>query len=473
MNNIMIYIVGFSLIFLLFIYIVGQYSLSEKPSNSNASRVLSNDVNQTYHEWDEIIPISLTTQNISLGTFFKSESNVQPLGLQFIKQKQENKGGNNDDDKGKESNKGKESGDSNQKKNEKKVKGQEKKIEKRAEESQKLKDKQLNDEDNQRLIEQRNEFDEDEELNTFDGYGFNGGTDNGVGNFNFAAVGDFGCSENTQSTVGNIQRHEPELVLAVGDMSYHSTADCWFDVMMPLKGKFMITLGHHDVEDGQAKMNQYLKSFGLEKPFYSYDYNNVHFLIMSANSVFYKGSEQYNFVLQDLKKASEKEDVNWIIVSTYGPLYTSPSKHPAYIALRDIYHPIFEKYGVDLVLSGHNHNYQRTYPITFNPDNSSKPVVTNAVTTGYNSQRDGIVFAIVGTGGVNFYSFDGQAPFVGKQFADKFGYLNIDISNGNPHTKLTGTFYGNHVGEILDQFTIEKEIKNKNGNDLRNYPIFG
>jgi predicted phosphodiesterase len=458
----MIYIIGFSLIFLIFMYILGQYSLSEKPSNSNASRVLSNDVNQTYNEWDDdIIPISLTTQNISLGTF-QSGSNVDPLGLQFIKQKQENRRGNNDDDKDKEPIEPKE------KKNEKKVKGQEKKIEKRVEESEKLKDRQLNDQDNQRLIEQ----DEDEDLNTFDGYGLND-TDNGEVNFNFAAAGDFGCSENTQSTIANMQRQEPELVLALGDLSYHSTADCWFDIMTPLKGKFMITLGHHDTEDGQAKTNQYLKSFGLERPFYSYDYNKVHFLVMAAHSHYKKGSEQYNFVLQDLEKASKNEDVNWIIVSSYGPLYTSPSKHPAYIVLRDIYHPIFEKYGVDLVLSGHNHNYQRTYPITFNPDNSSKPVVTNAVTTGYNSRSDGIVFAIVGTGGVNFYSFDGQAPFVGKQFADRFGFLNIDISNGNPHTKLTGTYYGNQVGEILDQFTIEKEIKNKNGNDLRNYPIFG
>src|SRR5918994_1168532 len=120
MNNRMIYIIGFSLIFLIFMYILGQYSLSEKPSNSNASRVLSNDVNQTYNEWDDdITPISLTTQNISLGTF-QSGSNVDPLGLQFIKQKQENRRGNNDDDKDKEP-------------KEPRVKGQEKKIEKRVE----------------------------------------------------------------------------------------------------------------------------------------------------------------------------------------------------------------------------------------------------------------------------------------------------------------------------------------------------
>jgi hypothetical protein len=37
----------------------------------------------------------------------------------------------------------------------------------------------------------------------------------------------------------------------------------------------------------------------------------------------------------------------------------------------------------------------------------------------------------------------------------------VNISNGNPHTKLTGTFYDNRGGNVTDQFTIEKEIKNK------------
>ena len=52
-----------------------------------------------------------------------------------------------------------------------------------------------------------------------------------------------------------------------------------------------------------------------------------------------------------------------------------------------------------------------------------------------------------------------KQPYVASQF-DKFGFLNIDISNGNPHTKLTGTFYDNKGNDVLDQFTIEKEIKN-------------
>jgi hypothetical protein len=347
---------------------------------------------------------------------------------------------------------------------------------------EKLKDKIENNKDNQRLIDHRqeNEAKDDDKKDgdtkegdgeTYVGYRFNGDNDNGNengkdngnddNNFNFAAAGDFGCSTNTQNTVSNMEGKDPELVLALGDLSYHSTADCWFDMMSPLKGKMMITLGFHDIEDGAVKMNQYVKSFELNKPYYSYDYKHVHFLVMASLSDFKEGSEQYNFIKQDLEKASQNEDTNWIIVSTYKPLYSSPSEHKADDSLRDAYSPLFEKYGVDLVLNGHNHNYQRTYPLTYNPNESAKPITTSELSTGYNRGNNGIVFATVGTGGVNFYTLEDKNPYVANQFAGKFGFLDIDISNGNPHAKLTGTFYDNKGSEIADEFTIEKEIKNK------------
>ena len=297
---------------------------------------------------------------------------------------------------------------------------------------------------------------------TFDGYSFAKDGDKKRKEFNFAAVGDFGCSKNTDKTINNIEDKKPELVLPLGDLSYQTTADCWFDTMSPLKGKIMITLGFHDVNDGKSKMNQYINSFDLNKQYNSFDYRHVHFVFLASESNFAQGSAQYKFINEDLKKASENKDIDWIVVTTYGPFYTSPSTHKAEKDLRDIYHPIFEKYNVDLVLQAHNHNYQRTYPISYNSvGDSSKPfVTTNQNTTGYNNHTDGTVFALVGTGGESFYPLSGQAPYVANQFEGKFGFLDIGISNGNPHTKLTGTFYDNKGHAILDQFAIEKEIRN-------------
>lgn len=298
----------------------------------------------------------------------------------------------------------------------------------------------------------------------YKGFSFDTIGDNNSKGFNFAAVGDFGCSKNTKKTIDNIKDNKPELVLPLGDLSYQKSANCWFDIMSPFKKKVMITLGFHDVKDGQAKMDQYFKSFELDKPYYSFDYGKVHFIVIASESSFQQGSPQYKFISEDLKKASEDKDVNWVIVTSYGPFYTSPSIHKAEKPIRDLYHPLFEKYDVDLVLQAHNHNYQRTYPISYNLGDSSKPTVTNQSTTGYNDHHGGTVFALVGTGGESFYPLTGQDPYVATQF-DKFGFLNIDISNGNPHTKLTGTFYDNKGGIVKDQFTIEKEIKSKNKTD--------
>ena len=302
---------------------------------------------------------------------------------------------------------------------------------------------------------------EEEQVKTtvYKGFSFDAGHNNSKA-FNFAAVGDFGCSSNTKKTINNIEEKKPELVLPLGDLSYQTSANCWFDAMSPLKGKIMVTLGFHDVNDGKSKMDQYVKSFEMDKHYYSFDYRHVHFVTMASESKFDVGSAQYKFINEDLKKASENKDIDWIVVTTYGPFYTSPSTHKAEKDLRDIYHPLFEKYNVDLVLQAHNHNYQRTYPISYNSaGDSSEPIVTNQLTKGYNNITDGTVFALVGTGGESFYPLASQAPYVASQF-DKFGFLNIDIRNGNPHTKLTGTFYDNKGDEVLDQFTIEKEIKN-------------
>ncbi|MGB7706802.1 MAG: hypothetical protein WBL64_05840, partial [Nitrososphaeraceae archaeon] len=62
-------------------------------------------------------------------------------------------------------------------------------------------------------------------------------------------------------------------------------------------------------------------------------------------------------------------------------------------------------------------------------------------------QKDAIVFAIVGTGAEAFYPLDGQVAYTATQL-QRFGFLNIDFSDGNPHTKLTGTFYDNKGDEV-------------------------
>lgn len=130
------------------------------------------------------------------------------------------------------------------------------------------------------------------ETDIYKGFGFYIDGSNVSKSFNFAAVGDFGCSSNAERTVDNIQKNKPELVLPLGDLSYQKSANCWFDMMAPLKNIIFTTLGYHDVNDGQAKIDQYYKSFELGKPYYSFDYGKVHFVVMASESNFEKSSEQ-------------------------------------------------------------------------------------------------------------------------------------------------------------------------------------
>ena len=58
-----------------------------------------------------------------------------------------------------------------------------------------------------------------------------------VSDFNFVVAGDWGYDKKAHQTVINMQNKSPELVLALGDLSYQKSADCWFQMMSPLINK--------------------------------------------------------------------------------------------------------------------------------------------------------------------------------------------------------------------------------------------
>lgn len=274
--------------------------------------------------------------------------------------------------------------------------------------------------------------------------------------FNIVAAGDFGCGKNANKTVNNMLSKQPEVVLALGDLSYRKSADCWFDLFSELEkdGRTKIAVG--DNEMYPAKFTEYIRHFNMTKPFYSFDYNNVHFLAMATakNRIipYLEGSEQYNFVKEDLKKAHESKDIDWIIVYQFRAFYSSNTTHPGLDELQDTYHSLFANNGVDLVLQAHNHNYQRTYPILYNESKSFTPIVTDTNPDKYYNPK-GIIFVTVGTGGEDLYNFTGQAPYVVRQF-ERHGFLNLDITNNG--SALVGTFYENRRMDDKDHFTITK-----------------
>jgi predicted phosphodiesterase len=281
-------------------------------------------------------------------------------------------------------------------------------------------------------------------------------------NFNFVAAGDFGCTKEAKKTIDAMTTKKPELVIALGDLAYKKKSDCWFDIISPLdkNNKFKISFGEHDVSRGNVTYNGYLKHFNLIRPYYSFDYKNVHFIAMATakNKLipYNQTSEQYEFIKSDLMKANKNKNIDWIIVYSFRTFYSSNSTHPGLDELQDAYHPLFDKYHVDIVLQGHNHNYQRTYPLSYNITKQYTPVITDRNTEHYNNIENGQIFFTVGTGGADFYNFTGKAPYIVKQLL-RHGFLNVDvIDNGS---KLKVTFYEN-TGVPLDYITISKTKSN-------------
>jgi predicted MPP superfamily phosphohydrolase len=282
---------------------------------------------------------------------------------------------------------------------------------------------------------------------------------NGSQKFNFVAAGDFSCSAEANRTVTDTVKKNPEIILALGDLSYERSPNCWLDIISHLdsSGKVKIAFGDHDMTNELFKYDTYLKHFNLTKPYYSFNHNNVHFLAMATaknNIIPYAvNSQQYEFVRNDLKMAHENKSIDWIIVYSFRPFYSSNSTHPAEEQLRDFYHSLFDTYGVDLVLQAHNHNYQRTYPITFNNPSPSYPIISDKQKYNFSNPKAPI-FVTVGTGGAPLYNFSSQSPNTITQFA-QYGFLNVDIEKLQKSNTLTGTFYNNNLNK-LDNFTITK-----------------
>ncbi len=273
--------------------------------------------------------------------------------------------------------------------------------------------------------------------------------------FNIAAVGDWACNDNSQNTLKNIVSKKPELIIALGDLSYQRTAECWFDIISSVDNITRIVRGDHD---NDFRMSQYMQHFNMSKEFYSFNNGNIHFLIMSTEIPYELGSEQYEFVKSDLENASTNSTIDWIITAYHQPAYISQNDCKGCsprVTLRELYHPLFDKYNVDLVLQAHNHNYERSYPILYNSKDSENPLIVNSNKNSYNYDIDnshGVIFATVGTGGGELNNFEVKVPYVVTQHQG-FGFLNIELTNNG--TRLNSTFYAND-GTLPDHFTIDK-----------------
>ena len=274
---------------------------------------------------------------------------------------------------------------------------------------------------------------------------------------NIAAVGDFGINENSIKTLKNIQLNNPEIILIPGDIG-QSTVKDWNELsQFMMNDNMYIALGDSDLAEG----NDYLKHFGLSDDYYSFDYENIHFLAISTNQEshtefgIYSDNVQLDFIRTDLSGAADNPEIDWIIVFMHHPMYTSSSNSFS-MDLRDTLQPIFDRHGVNLVINGHTHAYERTNPVMFND------IITDNVDCLY-EYPDGQIYLTVGTGGHSHSKFKQKQSWSIIQNDNDYGFINIRIVNDGK--TLYGEFVSN-TGKVMDTFQINlnsKQIKNLEG----------
>jgi 3',5'-cyclic AMP phosphodiesterase CpdA len=127
-----------------------------------------------------------------------------------------------------------------------------------------------------------------------------------------------------------------------------------FASVLDSAAQLLAVLGNHDVKKGHA--DPQMRALGMPGRWWARRFGEV--LIVGLDSNEPDNPEQRAFLERTLRDTTAK----WRIVALHHPPYSAgyqgSSKH-----VRDVFAPLFEKYGVQLVLSGHDHDYQRSKPI--------------------------------------------------------------------------------------------------------------
>ncbi len=147
------------------------------------------------------------------------------------------------------------------------------------------------------------------------------------------------------------------------------------------KSIFASATGNHDAYTGNRFAYRFPYQMPTDSPttmgmYYSFDYANAHFTVINAQAV--SDSKQMDWVKYDIAKNSKK----WNIVIIHNPLYTN-ADHYAEVDIRNQFESVLnDMLGVDMIFAGHDHIYNRTYPILNNAPIPGSALLTNQTVAG-------------------------------------------------------------------------------------------
>ncbi|AFE09810.1 alkaline phosphatase [Corallococcus coralloides DSM 2259] len=256
----------------------------------------------------------------------------------------------------------------------------------------------------------------------------------------FTAMGDFGTGGSMQKkvmAVMNTPQWRSELLLALGDNAYPDGTDAEFQAHLftPMAGllrevPMFATPGNHEYVTNQAQPyldNMYLPANnpqGTER-YYSFDWGPVHFISLDSNcAVGLASADRCTLAAQ---KAWAESDLAantrpWTVAFFHHPSWSS-GEHGSQLTMRRQFGPLFEKYGVDLVLTGHDHDYER-----------SKPMFGDNVAS---STQRGIPYLVVGSGGATLRPFPNSQPaWTALRDNQAYGFLDVTVDGGTLTARL-------------------------------------
>ncbi|PWT75254.1 MAG: metallophosphoesterase [Bacteroidetes bacterium] len=329
------------------------------------------------------------------------------------------------------------------------------------------------------------------------------------GTFRIAAFGDCGNNSVNQRNVRDqllryLGRDRLNAWILLGDNTYPNGTDAefqsnFFNVykdsllknvpLYPSPGNH----DYHDVEFSAAVAQQthqvaYYQNFSMpvdgeaggvasrEPSYYSFDIGNIHFLSLDSYGM-EQGMRLYDTLgpqVQWIKKDLEKtRNADWVIAYWHHPPYTMGShngdKEEELIKIRENFIPILERYGVDIVLCGHSHDYERSRLMQGYYGNeasfdSTKFLVSNSSGRGDGSPNSqpytksklhgkGTVYVVSGSAG-QLGGMQPEFPHNAMYFSDaEHGGSSLIVVNGD---RLDFKWICSD-GKIRDQFSMIKK----------------
>ncbi|MFC2084496.1 metallophosphoesterase [Bacteroidota bacterium] len=254
-------------------------------------------------------------------------------------------------------------------------------------------------------------------------------------NFMFIVIGDNRPGGDT-GVMNGIIKDKPSFVIHAGDLvQYGKKLDDWFGFLNNWKQllgtiPWLAVYGNHEID---SYLNQFFRfpSNNSINPdnwghWFSINYNNIHITALDIYRDYLPGSEQYDWLINDLNSIDLNID-HRIVVLHEPPFSSGP--HGSNMSVREHLVPLFEENNIDLVFCGHEHLYERSYV-------------------------SGVQYVTTGGAGSPLYYIAGGSNLYSLIAETVFHYCRVYIDNKN--IKLEMVRSDGTIGETLE---IVKEKK--------------